>query len=116
MSTLQIIWALACAFIIASGQLLFKKAGLEIQAAGTWNSPRALTMVFFALVIYAVATLLWINLLRFVSLNRAYTFMALCFVIVPIASHFVFRETITTGYIAGTALVILGLIITTRFG
>jgi len=116
MTTLQIIYALVCALIIASGQMLFKKASLEIQAAGTWNSPKPLMMVFFALVIYAVATLLWINLLRFVSLNKAYTFMALCFVIVPIGSHFAFREPITMGYVAGTALVVLGLIVTTRFG
>lgn len=116
MTPLQVIWALACAFIIAAGQLLFKKAGMEIQQAGTWNSTRALLIVFFALVIYGVATLLWINLLRFVSLNRAYTFMALCFIIVPIASHFAFRETITPGYAIGTLLVVLGLIVTTRFG
>jgi drug/metabolite transporter (DMT)-like permease len=116
MTFLQIIWTLACVAIIASGQLLFKKAGLDIQAAGTWWSPRALITVFCALVIYAVATLLWINLLRFVSLNRAYSFMALCFVIVPIASHFAFGESLTRGYLIGTVMIMCGLIVTSRFG
>jgi drug/metabolite transporter (DMT)-like permease len=116
MTVLQIIWTLACVFIIASGQLLFKKAGLEIQLAGTWASSRALITVFCALVIYGVATLLWINLLRYVALNRAYSFMALCFVIVPIASHFAFGEAITRGYAIGTVFIICGLLVASRFG
>ncbi|WP_250507449.1 4-amino-4-deoxy-L-arabinose-phospho-UDP flippase [Caballeronia sp. GAFFF3] len=116
MTFLQILYAISCAFIISGGQILFKKAGLEIQSAGSWHSPRALTMIFFALAIYGVATLLWINLLRFVDLNKAYSFMALCFIIVPIASHFFFRDVITPGYVVGTSLVVVGLIVATRFG
>lgn len=116
MTSLQIVWALACVFIISSGQLLFKRAGIEIQAAGTWFSPRALVLLFCALAIYGFATLLWVNLLRFVTLNKAYLFMALCFILVPIASHFLFREAITRGYVLGTALIIVGLVVATRFG
>lgn len=116
MTALQILWTLACVCIIASGQILFKMAGIAIQETGTWFSPRALITVFCALAIYGVATLLWINLLRFVSLNRAYSFMALCFIIVPLASHFFFRETLTPGYLIGTLLVVAGLIVATRFG
>lgn len=73
-------------------------------------------MLFFALAIYGIATLLWINLLRFVDLNKAYSFMALCFIIVPIASHYFFHEAITPGYVVGASLVVIGLVIATRFG
>ncbi|MDP9644982.1 4-amino-4-deoxy-L-arabinose-phospho-UDP flippase [Paraburkholderia strydomiana] len=116
MTPVQTIWAISCAFIIAVGQIAFKKAGMEVQSAGTWFSPRAVLTIFFALAIYAIATLLWINLLRFVNLNKAYSFMALCFIIVPIASHFIFHERITPGYAIGTALVVIGLVVATRFG
>jgi drug/metabolite transporter (DMT)-like permease len=116
MTPVQTIWAIACACIIAIGQIAFKKAGMEVQSAGTWFSPRAVLTIGFALAIYAIATLLWINLLRFVNLNRAYSFMALCFIIVPFASHFVFNERITPGYAIGTALVVIGLFVATRFG
>ncbi|MFL9990396.1 4-amino-4-deoxy-L-arabinose-phospho-UDP flippase [Paraburkholderia sediminicola] len=116
MTSLQTIWAIACACIIAIGQIAFKKAGMEVQSAGTWFSPRAVLTIFFALAIYAVATLLWINLLRYVNLNRAYSFMALCFIIVPIASHFIFKEHITPGYAVGTGLVVIGLVVVARFG
>jgi len=116
MTPLQTLYAISCAFIIAVGQIAFKKAGLEVQSAGTWFSPRAIFTILFALVIYAIATLLWINLLRYVNLNRAYSFMALCFIIVPIASHFIFKEHITPGYAVGTALVVIGLVVATRYG
>jgi len=114
MTPLQILWAIACVFIIASGQLLFKKAGMEIQAVG-WASWRVLTVVGAALFIYGVATLLWISLLRYVPLNKAYVFMALSFVLVPIASFFIFREQVTVGYWAGVALIVAGVIVAAKF-
>ena len=73
-------------------------------------------MVFgFAMFIYGVATLLWISLLRYVPLNKAYVFMALSFVLVPIASYFVFREHITVGYWIGVALIVSGVIVAAKF-
>jgi drug/metabolite transporter (DMT)-like permease len=115
MSPLHIIWAIACVLIIACGQLLFKKAGMEIQAIGHWASWRVLTVVGAALFIYGVATLLWISLLRYVPLNKAYVFMALSFVLVPIASFFIFREQITPGYWAGVGLIVTGVIVAAKF-
>jgi len=115
MTPLHIIWAIACVFIIAAGQLLFKKAGMEIQIAGTWASPRVMVVVGSALFIYGLATLLWISLLRYVPLNKAYVFMALSFVLVPIASTFIFREQVTLGYWAGVALIVSGVIVASKF-
>ncbi len=112
MTAIQIAWALAAVAAISVGQVLFKTAGLEIQRAGTWLSWRALLVVGLAAVIYAAATLLWINLLRQVPLNKAYVFMALSFLLVPIASHFVFHEPLTLGHWVGTALVVAGIVAT----
>lgn len=115
MTPLHIIWAIACVFIIAAGQLLFKKAGMEIQAVGSWASMRVMLVVGAALFIYGLATLLWISLLRYVPLNKAYVFMALSFVLVPIASTFIFREQVTLGYWAGVALIVSGVIVASKF-
>lgn len=115
MTPLHIIWAIACVLIIAIGQLLFKKAGMEIQAIGHWASMRVLIVVGCALFIYGLATLLWISLLRYVPLNKAYVFMALSFVLVPIASYFIFREHITVGYWIGVALIVSGVIVAAKF-
>jgi len=116
MSPLHTVWALTCVIAIACGQLLFKKAGSEIQQAGTWFDTKALLIVAAAGILYGLTTLLWISLLRYVPLNKAYNYMALSFVLVPIASTFLFREPLTTGAIVGGALVVAGIVVVTRFG
>lgn len=68
-----------------------------------------------ALFIYGIATLLWISLLRYVPLNKAYVFMALSFVLVPIASYYIFSEQITVGYWIGVALIVSGVIVAAKF-
>ncbi|QSZ27769.1 EamA family transporter [Aceticella autotrophica] len=116
MTLTQTLFALICVIAISVGQLLFKKAGIVIQESGSWISWRALIVVVVAITIYGLTTLLWINLLRQVDLHKAQIFMALSFVLVPIGSYFFFREHITTGYLIGTTIVIIGLIIATKFG
>jgi len=49
-------------------------------------------------------------------LYKAQIFMSLSFVLVPIGSYFFFREHITTGFIIGATVVIIGLFIATKFG
>lgn len=115
MTRIQILSALLCVLTISTGQLLFKKSGLEIEAAGTWLSPRVMLIVGFALFLYAATTFFWINLLRYVPLNKASAFMALNFVLVPIASYFVFREPLSFAYFVGAVLMAIGLIVITKF-
>ena len=88
---------------------------MEIQAIGSWASWRVMLVFGCALFIYGVATLLWISLLRYVPLNKAYVFKALSFVLVPIASYFIFREHITVGYWIGVALIVSGVIVAAKF-
>jgi drug/metabolite transporter (DMT)-like permease len=116
MSKLQILWALICVLAISGGQLLFKQAGIEIQQAGTWFSTRVVVYVGLAGIVYGLTTLLWINLLRYVPLNKAYLFMALCFVIVPIVGSLMFKESVSVGYVIGALLIISGLFVATIFG
>lgn len=116
MTLTHIAYALICVIAISAGQLLFKRAGMELELVGSWMSFKVLLIVAIALGVYGAATVLWINLLRHVDLNKAYLFMALSFVAVPLASHFVFHEAITVGYIAGAAIVIVGLLVATQFG
>lgn len=106
---LMVILAVLC---IAAGQMLFKLTadrikGQEIMAIlGDWS-----TLLIFgtALGIYAGATVLWVLALRDLSLAYAYMFMALSFVIVPVAAVILFGEKITPSYLLGSALIIGGL-------
>jgi drug/metabolite transporter (DMT)-like permease len=116
MSTLNSALAIFCTLLICLGQLLFKQISIEISNIGTWVHWRVFLFAGVAFTVYGGATLLWIYLLRFVELNRAYPFMALSFVILPSLSHWLFDEKLTIGYFIGSVLLINGIIIINRYG
>ena len=116
MSKNQILLALLCVGMIASGQILFKKSGMEIRESGTWFTLRNLFLLGAAFAIYVSATFLWIGLLKAVPLSRAYVFMSLSFVIVPVAGIFVFGEKLSLAYVAGASLIVIGVLIASRAG
>ena len=102
---------------IAAGQLLFKRAAMQIgSATGTgWVLDVArLPTMWLALALYGAATLLWVRILTTVPLSRAYPFMALAFVLVPAAGYLFFDENITAKYAIGTALIIAGVVVVAR--
>jgi len=107
---------LVCVFAISCGQVLFKRLGLEIEAGSSLGSWKVVTTAITAILIYGSATLLWVYLLRFVPLNKAYLFMSLSFVLVPIAGYYFFAEKFSYGNMAGAMLIIIGIIISSKFG
>lgn len=65
-----------------------------------------------AFVIYTGATFLWIGLLKETPLAKAYSFMSLSFVLVPLASVYFFDEKVTLSFMVGAAFIIVGILIT----
>ena len=100
--------ALVCVLAISFGQILFKVVSNQIRNGLTL---RALLILGAAGLLYVGATLLWIFILRFNPLHRIYSYMALSFVIVPIVSWVVFKEHLSMRYIAGSVIVVVGLIV-----
>lgn len=107
---------LACVIGISIGQVLFKKISLLIHSGISIISARVLFYSLVAAALYGGATILWIWALRGIELSRAYLFMALCFVIVPGMSWYFFDEQINAGYLVGTLLIIVGIVVAVRFG
>ena len=109
-----------CAVVaIAIGQLLFKATAARMagRPVADWVQDfHVLLPLSVAMVIYAGATLLWILALRELPLSRAYMFMALSFVIVPVLSVLIFGERLTIGYLIGLGFIVAGLVITQKFG
>jgi multidrug transporter EmrE-like cation transporter len=101
---------LTFALLLASGQILFKKAAMAVGSQallqGIING-----WTLAALVLYGGATLLWISILRSTPLSAAYPYAALGFVLVPLASQFIFGETLHARYLLGTACIIAGIIL-----
>lgn len=77
------------------------------------ESRRSLALVCVAGALYLAATFAWIWLLRTAPLSRAYPYMALSFVLVPLMSAFFFRESLSAQYVIGIALVIAGIVVAT---
>jgi drug/metabolite transporter (DMT)-like permease len=108
--------ALLCVLAVAVGQLLFKRVGVVLEAAGTWDNAWVLLLGSMAFGLYGASTLLWIHVLRSVELSRVYPLMALSFVLVPLASALFFGDTLSLPYFAGVLLIVAGVVLITRYG
>jgi len=70
--------------------------------------------MLLALAVYALATLLWVYVLRTVPLGAAYAVFSLAFIIVPLASHSLRGERLTAITLIGGALFVLLVIVAVR--
>lgn len=115
LSVTQVCLLLSFSGVMAAGQILFKRVALSL----TGDQLTALLLqclssgaAWAALALYGFATALWVYLLRTVPLSIAYPFLALGFIIVPVAAYFAFSEPLTLRFAFGTAFIVLGLYLT----
>ncbi len=104
---------LGCVCLIAAGQIMFKlvanksAASPDMPLIEHWlNWPFVAAMV-----IYALATVLWVWILRFIPLSVAYPVFAMAFIIVPIAAYFLFNEPLGMRNMIGGLLILAGVAI-----
>lgn len=113
LSLAQIAILTAYAGGMAGGQLLFKLAALRFAAAATMGE-RLLGLLgngYFlaALALYAALAVLWVWVLSFTPLSRAYPFVALAFALTPALGALAFAEPISLRLVGGIALILAGL-------
>jgi undecaprenyl phosphate-alpha-L-ara4N flippase subunit ArnE len=118
MKTYSIWLPLLAASISACGQILLKYAMAQV---GPLNfSPgillKALRQPFLpvALVIYALALLLWLEVLSKTPLSVAYPVLAVTYVLVPLISQFVFHERLEPTHYVGMFLILAGVALVGR--
>jgi drug/metabolite transporter (DMT)-like permease len=107
-------WAMfaVIALVVAVGQILFKITSLSLGSPD--NSLTALlknSSFWIAIILYGAATVAWILAIRSVPISRAYMFMALTYVFVPILSAIVLKEQIGMTNVVASFLIISGIII-----
>lgn len=107
--------AILCGYAcgMALGQVLFKLAALRQTADGSL-ADRMLGLAqngYFlaALAVYLMLSVLWVWLLRFTPLSRAYLFVALSFAIVPLLGVVMFAEPISARVVVGILVILCGL-------
>ncbi len=117
MSARSLLLTLMCVVLIAVGQLLFKSAAVQWRVDGwSWTTLRGFLSpaMIIALVVYAVATLLWVFVLRTVPLSAAYSLFSLAFLIVPVLARIFLGEPISLNTLVGGAVIVAGVIIAVR--
>ena len=111
LSLAQIAVLVAYAAAMTSGQLLFKLAALRAAPEAHARSGLLLNRYFLAaLALYAALTVLWVWILTFTPLSRAYPFVALAFALTPALGGLVFAEPISLRLVVGIALILCGLL------
>ncbi len=112
LTSLQIALLVCYAVTMAGGQLLFKFAA-ERSAPASAFTDRVLGLIngyfIVAVVLYAALSVLWVWILTFTPLSRAYPFVALAFAITPALGALVFAEPLSLRLAAGIGFILCGL-------
>lgn len=103
--------AISCVLAIAIGQVLFKKLAILFSITKTVWSLQFVGIGMAAILIYLGASIGWIWLLQYEPLSRVYPYLALSFVIVPVASVWVFGDTLNLQYFVGVVLIVAGMLL-----
>jgi multidrug transporter EmrE-like cation transporter len=113
LSLAQVALLAAYAVGMAGGQLLFKTAALHLPG----EAPLATRLVsllqneFFlgAVALYAALSVLWVWVLTFTPLSRAYPFVAIDFALTPVLGGLVFAEPLSARLLIGLVVIVGGL-------
>jgi drug/metabolite transporter (DMT)-like permease len=115
MDITRLVQVLLSVFGISLGQMLLKMAALNLKnpdAVGIWVMGYCLNLYLFAgICLLGMSTLLWIWVLRTLSLSIAYPFMAFAFILVPLLAHFLLHEPIGWRNLAGGVLIAVGVVV-----
>lgn len=115
LSLLQVVVLATYAAGMAGGQMLFKLAADRVPGAAGAGFPErilglALNGYFIAAVLlYGLLSVLWVWVLTFTPLSRAYPFVALAFAVTPLLAAALFHEPLGMRLLAGIGLVVGGL-------
>lgn len=110
MKTSTLAGVIAIPLVISIGQILFKRSSETLSGPGgpVWGligSPH----FWVALVMYGLATVAWVYVIRDMPIGRAYMFMALSYLYIPLLSLVFLSESITMTQIAGALIICVGI-------
>jgi drug/metabolite transporter (DMT)-like permease len=114
LSLAQIGLLVAYAAGMAGGQFLFKLAAVRVPGGAIVDRLGALVqdVVFLAaLALYAMLAFVWVWILTFTPLSRAYPFVAIAFALTPLLGGLIFGEPLTLRLFIGVAIIFCGLLV-----
>ena len=109
LTPLQIAALAAYASGMATGQLLFKLAAQRLAAGERLIELVGNGYFYAAFALYCILSILWVWILTFTPLSRAYPFVALAFAVTPLLGAWVFGEPINLRLVLGITAILCGL-------
>jgi drug/metabolite transporter (DMT)-like permease len=115
LSLVQIAALCGYALGMTGGQILFKLAALRLSQDGS-AVERGFGLLqngyfVLALAAYLILALIWVWILSFTPLSRAYPFVALAFVLTPVLGGVLFGEALSVRLLVGIAAILCGLLL-----
>ena len=110
--TIYYIIAAFCVLGMSIGQILFKYSANSFASNGI--NIHGSVYLLIALTIYMVQTFAWVWTLKHISLAKIYPIMAFAFILVPLGSILIFKESYSLSYWIGAFFIVAGIIITTN--
>jgi len=110
---LAYVLAITCVAGIVFGQIAFKMSAISLNESDGVFTSRMFLLFFSALSVYFISSLLWVWVLRNIELSKVYPLMSLAFVMVPIASQYMFDESFNSQYFLGVFIIMFGVVVTT---
>ena len=100
-----------CVLSASLGHVMFKSTANTLKSLNSiWGL--ALEPIFItALCLYGITTIGWIWCLQDVPLSKAYLFMSLAYVFIPLLSWICFGEIISLQYIFSVCLIVCGIMV-----
>jgi multidrug transporter EmrE-like cation transporter len=112
MSTQTLVLILAAIAFSATGQLLLKSGAQHLAGLGRLQFLLAAARdvrVLSGLAAWIAWTICWLHVLRVAPLSRAYALTSLTYVLIPLASIYVFGEQVRRLHVAGIILIAAGI-------
>lgn len=106
--------AIICVSGIVAGQLLFKMGANAWASSGSFFAVKTLTILATAMALYGLTSIAWVWVLQKAELGKIYPYMAMAFILVPLASYWLFSERFHPQYILGVILIASGILLTVK--
>ena len=109
----EIILVLINCILLVSGQLLWKIGLGHVSLDGAKAIILALfnKFIFGGIIIYGVATIYWLYILKNYDLSKVYPLQSMSYIISLFASYFILNEKISTNTIIGTIIILIGVFV-----
>jgi multidrug transporter EmrE-like cation transporter len=112
MSAQTLVLILTAIALSATGQLLLKSGAQHLAGLGRFEFLLAAARdvrVLSGLAAWVAWTICWLHVLRVAPLSRAYALTSLTYVLIPLASIYVFGEQVRLLHVAGIILIAAGI-------